>query len=59
MRVSMAMMSVAKRRQADDVDYKTQDTNDEKLIKPLQLMAFPKPLESIEDDLNANKSGTG
>ena len=41
MRMPMAVMGMPKGRKTHNVDQKTKDTNDEKLIKSVQLHAFP------------------
>ena len=50
----MAVMSVSERREADYVDQKSKDTDDEKFIETVQFVAFAKPVHSIKDDLNAD-----
>jgi hypothetical protein len=45
------MMSMAKRRETHDVDYKAESADYEKLVEPMELMPFPESLDRVEDDL--------
>lgn len=55
MRVPVAVMGVTKSGKSHDVDEEAKDADDEKLVKAMQLMTFPQPLEGIEDDLHTHK----
>jgi hypothetical protein len=55
--VAVAMMRMTEGYKPYDVNDKTKDTDDQKLIEPLQLVTFPEAFEAIEYDLYTDKPG--
>jgi hypothetical protein len=53
----VAMVGMSKCCEANDVYEETQNTDDEKLIEPMQLVSLPKTLESIKYNLHADEPG--
>lgn len=51
----MAMVSMTKSCEANNVYKEAENANYQELIETLKFMAFPKPLERIEDDFYANE----
>ena len=54
MRVTVAMVSMAKGCEAHDIHYKAEGADYQQLVKPMKLVSFPKSLDSIENDLNTD-----
>ena len=54
--VAVPMVCMAKGCKTHNVDEEAQDTDNQKFIQSLQLVTFPQALESIEYDLQTDKS---
>lgn len=55
MTMAMAMMRVAERGQADDIDDESQNAYNEKFVKPDKLGAFSEPAKGIKYNLYADQ----
>lgn len=53
--MAMAMMRVAERGQADDIDDESQNAYNKKFVKPDKLGAFSEPAKGIEYNLYADQ----
>ena len=48
--MSVTMMSMPKRGQSNNVDEESKDTDNEELVQSVELVTFPEPLKSVEDN---------
>ena len=56
--MSVTMMSMPKRSQSNNVDEESKDTDNEELVQSVELVAFPEPLKSVEDNFYTDQPGT-